>query len=168
MIEGSPIGPCLDGIWASTFVEHAAPPGYLSGGLPARRPGCLLRQGLVIDDTAKTRAVFEINKGINRDPEADVHARMAQEQRRVPFSRMLYVADGHSDIPVFALLNERGGHTLGVYQSASPADLARAAALREEGRVEAVAEADFRPGRPAHRWLMERLDRVADEVPRAG
>ena len=43
MIEGSPIAPHLDGIWANTFVEHAAPPGYLgaSGGSPGagRIPG---------------------------------------------------------------------------------------------------------------------------------
>ena len=47
MIEGSPIGPFLDGIWASTFVEHSAPPGYLSSGRPAHHPGCALRRGRV-------------------------------------------------------------------------------------------------------------------------
>ena len=43
MIEGSPIAPYLDGIWANTLVEHTAPPGYLgrppcpgAGGSPAR------------------------------------------------------------------------------------------------------------------------------------
>ncbi len=30
MIEGSPLAPHLDGIWANTFVEEQAPPGYLS------------------------------------------------------------------------------------------------------------------------------------------
>ena len=164
IVEGSPIAPYLDGIWANTFVEHAAPPGFIAGGGGAVGAGRILRQGYVIDNTTKTRALFEINKGANRDPVIDVHARMPEERRRVPFRQMVYVADGPSDIPTFSLLNDRGGRTLGVYQSGPRGNLPLVEDLLEQGRVQAIAEADFRPGRPARRWLLDALDEIAGEI----
>lgn len=56
----------------------------------------------IIDNTTKTRAVFEINKGVNKYPdEITVNARMAPDDRRIPFDNMVYIADGPSDVPVF-------------------------------------------------------------------
>lgn len=160
MIEGSSIAPHLDGIWANTFLEHAAPPGYLQGASPPPGSRRISRQGLVIDGTTKTRAIFEINKGANVDPRIDVNAPLPDDGRRVPFSQMIYVADGFSDIPAFALLNDRGGRTFGVYPAA-PGDRSLAEGLHEQGRIQGLAEADFRPGRAAHRWLVACLDEIA-------
>ena len=69
MIEGSPVAPFLDGIWANTFVEHSAPPGYLVAPAGASRPGRVLRQGYVIDNTTKTRADLRDQQG--RQPQPD-------------------------------------------------------------------------------------------------
>ena len=66
----------------------------------------------MIDNTSKTRAIFEINKG----PGIDVNARVAEEERRVPIRNMIYIADGPSDVPVFSVVTQLGGRTLGVYQ----------------------------------------------------
>jgi hypothetical protein len=164
MIEGSPIAPFLDGIWASTFVEHAAPPGYLGGTAAAAGAGRIIRPGCVMDHTTKTRAIFEINKGANLDPRLDVHSHLPEGQRRVPFGRMVYVADGPSDIPVFSVLNARGGRTFGVYQAEPSGNFAQVSELLEQGRVQGMAEADFRPGEAAYRWLMGCLDQMAAEV----
>jgi hypothetical protein len=41
------------------------------------------------------------------------------EDRRVPFQNMIYIADGPSDIPVFSLINQFGGRTFAVYQPGS-------------------------------------------------
>jgi hypothetical protein len=164
MIEGSPVAPFLDGIWANTFVEHSAPPGYLTGSAGTWRPGRVLRQGYVIDHTTKTRALFEINKGVNRNPALDVHARMAREQRRVPFRQMVYIADGPSDVPTFAVLNQRGGRTFGVYQTEPTSNYRLVEELHRQGRIRGMAEADFRPGEAAHRWLIDCLDQVAEEL----
>ncbi len=57
--------------------------------------------GYVIDNTTKTRAIFEINKGVNKNPDIDVNAHMPREDRRIPFQNMIYIADGPSDVPVF-------------------------------------------------------------------
>jgi len=164
MVEGSVIAPYLDGIWANTFLEHVAPPRFPHRPKAATRAGGIVRTGYLIDHTAKTRAVFEINKGVNRHPGLDVHAPMAEEQRRVPFGRMVYVADGPSDIPVFSVINERGGRTLGVYQSGPQGNLRQVEELLSQGRIQGMAPADFRPGEPASRWLMDCLDQIAGEI----
>jgi hypothetical protein len=164
MIEGSCIAPEVDGIWANAFIEHIAPPGYLASPPSAAVPDRVRRLGYLIDDTTKTRAVFEINKGSNRDPAVDVNADIPEDQRPVPFSHMIYVADGPSDVPAFSLLNQRGGRTLGVFTGGGDANFERLLGLWERGRIQGLAEADFRPGHPAHDWLMGALKHIADGI----
>ena len=55
-----------------------------------------------IDNTTKTRAIFEINKGIGKIDGIDVNSKIPQELRRVKFENMIYIADGPSDIPAFS------------------------------------------------------------------
>ena len=38
--------------------------------------------GYTIDNTSKTRALFEINKGVGGDVEVNVNSKMTNEQRR--------------------------------------------------------------------------------------
>jgi len=164
MIEGSVIAPHLDGIWANTFIERLAPPGYrdrldVDHGLHP-----IGHIGYMIDNTAKTRAIFEINKGVNKNPAIDVNARMGQEQRRVPIRNMIYIADGPSDVPCFSIVNERGGKTLGVYTTEPKSNFRGVRDLQEQGRIQAMAEADFRPGEAAYLWLMDSLDQIADGI----
>ena len=61
-----------------------------------------------IDNTTKTRAIFEINKGINKKSGLDVNAKMDDDQRRVDFKNMIYIADGPSDVPAFSLIKKNG------------------------------------------------------------
>jgi hypothetical protein len=164
MIEGCPIAPYLDGIWANTFLEHRAPPGYRDQLDVGGGEGRITRLGYQIDNTTKTRAVFEINKGANKIPGLDVNARMSEEQRRVPIRHMVYIADGPSDVPVFSLLNQRGGKTLGVYQTTPRQNFRQVKDLQEQGRIQGLAEADFRPGKAAYLWLMDSLDQIAGEI----
>jgi hypothetical protein len=164
MIEGSCLAPHLDGVWANTFIEQPAPPGYLDtldvtpGDTPIRH------LGYVIDNTAKTRAIFEINKGVNRNPSIDVNARMGEEQRRVPIPHMVYIADGPSDVPVFSILNQQGGKTLGVYTTEPRNNFRQVKDLQEQGRIQGMAKADFREGEAAYLWLMDSLDQIAEEI----
>jgi hypothetical protein len=164
MVEGCCVAPHLDGIWANTFLEHTALPGYLSRLGVAPGAGPITRIGYLIDNTTKTRAVFEINKGANRNPGIDVNARMTEEQRRVPIRHMVYIADGPSDVPVFSVLNERGGRTFGVYQTGPRSNFRQVKDLQEQGRIQGMAEADFRPGEAAHLWLVDCLDQIAGEI----
>lgn len=165
MIEGSPFAPHLDGIWANTFIEEPAPPGYLDTlGVESAGGHPISHLGYIIDNTTKTRALYEINKGVNRNPGIDVNARMPEEQRRVPLRHMIYVADGPSDIPAFSILNRHGGKTLGVYTTEPRNNFRRVKELQEQGRIQGMAEADYREGKAAHLWLMDSLEQIAEEI----
>lgn len=167
MIEGSKMADHIDGIWANDFIEEPAPPGYL-GKLNAPSPDAqITRLGYTMDNTAKTKAVFEINKGVNKDPSVNVNSRMSEEQRRVPMRHMVYIADGPSDIPVFSILNANGGKTLGVYTTEPRNNYREVKSLQDQGRIQGMAEADYTEGSAAYLWLMDSLDQIAEEIVRA-
>ena len=164
MIEGSVFASVIDGAWANTFIEHVAEPGFLDR-LPVSHPPSPISQvGYTIDNTSKTRALFEINKGVNFNPDIDVNARVSGDQRRVPMKNMVYIADGPSDVPAFSILNSAGGRTLGVYNLEPQNNHSKVKALQEQGRIQGMAEADYRPGKPAYLWLMDTVDQIGHEI----
>ena len=77
---------------------------------------------------------------------------------------MIYIADGPSDVPVFSVLNQQGGRTFGVYQTEPRSNFRQVKDLQEQGRIQGMAEADFRPGKAAHLWLMDCLEQIAAEI----
>ncbi|HWC47586.1 MAG TPA: hypothetical protein VG448_01750 [Solirubrobacterales bacterium] len=165
IICGSAVANKLDEIWACEFLETTAPPGYLESGdpLPNENP-TLTDIAYSIDNTTKTRAVFEINKGVNKYPEISVNQKMDEEDRRVPFGNMIYVADGPSDVPVFSIVNRFGGQTLGVYGPDSEEEFRQMADLQEEGRVRGMGPADYRPGTQTTRWLERAVKKIASRI----
>ncbi len=68
------------------------------------------------------------------------------------------------------MLNQRGGRTLGVYQTEPRSNFRLVKDLQEQGRIQGMAEADFRPGEAAYLWLMDCLEQIAGEIggPAAG
>ncbi len=104
MILGSKIASCFDGVWGCEFEEKE-----VDG------ENVLSRIHYVLDDTTKTRAIFEINKGSNIRSDIDLNAYLPKEKRRVPISQMIYVADGPSDVPVFSVIKSGKGKGLVVH-----------------------------------------------------
>ena len=164
MIEGSVFADHVDGVWANTLIETPAQAGYLDQLPVAAAPSPVTHLGFTIDNTAKTRALFEINKGINRNSDVDVNARIGEQERRVPLRHMVYIADGPSDVPCFSILNQNGGKTLGVYTLDPVDNHRRVKQLQAQGRIQGMAEADFRPGKAAYLWLMDSIEQIGYEI----
>ena len=165
MILGSAVAPLIDFVWACEFTELVAPPGY--GGEQGQlfSPEGEIRQLIyTIDNTSKTRAIFEINKGTNKNPSIAVNAKIAQEDRRVPFQNMIYVADGPSDVPVFSIVEANGGRTYAVYRPGSQREFQQAARLLEQGRVDAFGEANYSDGSHTAMWLMHAAEEIAHRI----
>lgn len=159
LIEGSAVGPHMTRIWASEFIDQPPAPGF-DVGSAAGPPGVIEQVGFMMDNTSKTRAVFEINKG----SEVPVNARVAEEDRRIPFQNMIYIADGPSDVPVFSLVMKNGGRNLGVYQPHGRSNFLGVKQLEDEGRVHSTAPADFTVGTQAYLWLTTTLRQIADAI----
>ena len=112
-----------------------------------------------VNFTVKTQKLFNVSKGSWRstlDAAApDVNAKVKHEDLRVPFSNMLYLGDGHSDIAAFALLRQFGGTSMAVYH---PGDAKAEARAREfsvvQGRAHDYFAADYRPGSPLRQAIL--------------
>ena len=92
MIDGSAVRPFVEDVWACEFIEAHHPPGFLNAQselFPRRE---LTALAYAIDNTSKTRALFEINKGSNKRPEIHVNSHLPAEMRRVPFLFKLLLA----------------------------------------------------------------------------
>ena len=166
MIKGSKIASYLDGVWGCEFIEEVAMPGYLTGEqhqLMKAEPE-LKQIGYFLDDTTKTRAIFEINKGVNKYSDITVNSRIPFGQRRVPFTNMVYVADGPSDIPVFSLLKQYGGRTYAVYRPQSEAHFESVYQLQRQERIEACGPADYADGTQTSMWIVRTIKDIASRI----
>jgi hypothetical protein len=166
MIRGSAIAAHVDGIFGCEFVENPLPPGFKRQPELAVEDGsCEIAQiGVMVDNTIKTRFIFEINKGSNKHPEIDVNASMPHEDRRIPVANMIYVADGPSDVPVFSVVRRMGGKTYAVYDPESPEEFAQNDRLLQSGRIHAYGPADYRAGSSTALWLGMHLEQMAERI----
>jgi hypothetical protein len=168
MIEGSRIAPYVDGIWACEFVEGTGKPHYLDPGqkelFDQSSPGYITDVAYVIDNTTKTRALFEINKGSNKHPEIMVNSTLTPENRRVPFQNMIYIADGPSDIPAFSIVNQYGGRTFAVYEPRDLNQFRQVNRLQQENRVQGIGEANYEGGSLTAFWITDAVDQIATKI----
>jgi hypothetical protein len=116
--------------------------------------------GLAVDNTIKTRFIFEINKGCNKNSSLDVNASVPHELRRVPFDQLIYVADGPSDVPVFAVVKQMGGKTYAVYDPEDEDEFAQTCNLVESGRVHNNGPADYSPRSSTSIWMKQKVREI--------
>jgi len=163
VIRGSLVAPWIETVWGCELLEATFVPG--TGGLvEIPHPGAVTEIAATMDNTTKTRALFEISKGVNKHPEVNVNQRMAETDRRVPLSHMIYVADGPSDVPAFSVVKKGGGKALAVYRSHDSDSFNQARRLQEDQRVDHFAEADYRDGSNAAMWILSNLQDMAEGV----
>lgn len=120
--------------------------------------------GYTIDNTTKTRAIFEISKGVNIDPRINVNSKMSREQRRVDIKNMIYIADGPSDVPAFSVVKQYGGATFAIYPSGDMSAFKQVEQLRKDGRIDMFAEADYSENRTAHMWICNKIREIAERI----
>jgi hypothetical protein len=70
-----------------------------------------------MDETMKTRSLFEISKGSFLDPDHAVNRRVADADLWAPFENIVYIGDGDTDVPSLSLVRSQGGLGVAVYNS---------------------------------------------------
>jgi len=69
-----------------------------------------------INYTTKTQYIFRINKGVlNYYDDSRVNEFIEHSKRPVPFSRLIYLGDGDTDISCMRLVKEQGGCSIAVF-----------------------------------------------------
>jgi len=81
----------------------------------------------------------------------------------VPFEHMIYIADGPSDVPAFAVMRQNHGTGYAVYDPANP-PAAPGGPAAPDGRDDHFGPADYRPGSPTSDWLTLQVQRIAAEI----
>ena len=161
IIQGSKISPFVEDIFACEFIESPLPPNFMSQtefSLPLDLE--ISQVGMTVDNTIKTRCIFEINKGSNKNSSIDVNTFIPHEDRRVPIDQMIYVADGPSDVPVFTVVKQMGGKTYAVYDPANEEEFEQSCDLVERSRVHNNGPADYRPTSPTSIWMKQKVKEI--------
>ena len=163
MIRGSQINEFVEDIWGCEFIETP----ILSKMVlttTVEESNEIKQTGYLIDNTSKTRAIFEINKGSNKYDYIDVNSCMNKDDRRVPFEHMIYIADGPSDVPVFSVLQQYGGKTFAIYPAGDQKAFTQVDSLRKDRRIDMYAEANYSEGTMAYMWLTSKTLEIADAI----
>lgn len=162
MIDGTSIRPKVKGVWASGFIEAPAAPGYDQKSEPGT--GVISQVAGLLDNTTKTRAIFEINKGVNVNEKIRVNDAIPEDERRVPIRNMIYIADGPSDVPSFSVIKKNGGLAVAVYDPSDDKRFEQVVELAESDRVDYYGEADYRESSETMRWLKLHIEKIADRI----
>lgn len=101
----------------------------------------------IVSFTDKTRYLFHVSKGIVGPEFAgkpfEVNRKVPAEKLRVPMNQMIFVGDGHTDVPCFSLVRDSGGVAFGVYDPERQDRWGRAWGFIEDNRVSNLVPADY-------------------------
>ena len=130
IIEGSAISGEFKEIYASEFY-------YDEAGKP-------VWPKLTVNFTAKTQFVYRINKGVlDVSDDKTLNDSMPDDSKRVPFTNMVYMGDGLSDVPCMKMMRAYGGQAIAVYQESNRMGVED---LLAKGRVDFIFPADYSEG----------------------
>lgn len=148
MIEGTSIAKHFHKIYASAFLYDPNGEAYW----PA----------VAINYTNKTQFIFKINKGIETVYDSTlVNEFQPRETRPVPFSRMIFIGDGLTDIPSMRLVHIMGGHAIAVYDATRDDKREDMMKLIREKRVNYVCEAKYTPQAKINNLVYSIIDKIA-------
>lgn len=97
---------------------------------------------LAINYTQKTQYFFRISKGVY-DANDDIGVNEKKPDRRIPYSNMVYIGDGMTDIPSMIIVKNNGGKSIAVYPEGKEDKVQD---LYSDGRVNYVCAADYKEG----------------------
>lgn len=150
MVEGSSIGKYFKKIFACSFLYN--------------NNDVAVWPGRVVNCTSKTQYLFRINKGIDDDTDTvKLNEYVSHEDRPVPFSRMIYIGDGTTDVPCMRLVKEQGGHSIAVYKPKARKSKATADKLFADHRVNFIAPAVYTAGSPLETLVERIIDKCASD-----
>ena len=122
----------------------------------------------IVSFTDKTRYLFHISKGLIGPKYAnqpfEVNRLIPSDKIRIPFSQMIFVGDGYTDIPCFSLVKKEGGQAIAVYDPHNRDKWGRAWGFVEDNRVTNLAPTDYRKSSSLNHSLIMAISVIAQRM----
>ena len=118
---------------------------------------------VVINDTSKTQYIFRINKGIE-DISQSINEYMPESERSIPFSNMIYIGDGLTDVPCMTVTKNNGGYALAVHKPNSPNSVSTCRELAKANRIDYFAPANYEKGKKLEKIVNLILDVIIAKI----
>lgn len=149
MIEGCPIAKAFKHVYASKYVYD--------------ENDVAIWPAVGVNYTTKTQYLFRINKGVfNHWDDERINRFIPDDERPIPFERMIFLGDGDTDVPTMKMMHTKGGFSIAVYDPENtPRDTNKIHRLISEDRVNFVAAADYREGSPVDLIVKGLIGRIA-------
>lgn len=145
IIEGCSISKYLTKIFASEFLYNAE-------GVP-------VWPAVAINYSSKIQYIYRIHKGVEDISEhTQLNRKMPDDQKRIPFSNMVYIGDGLTDVPSMKLTRLNGGYSIGVYQNEEENNY-----LVDDDRVSFFVPADYSEGTEMDKAVKAIIKRISAE-----
>ena len=122
-----------------------------------KKSGEVIWPKLAINYTQKTQFFFRISKGVF-DTTDDDSVNQKVGSRRIPYSNIVCIGEGLTDVPAMLIAKNNGGRSIAVYQKGQEA---KVMALKDEGRVNFLALADYSAGRRLEKILHLIINSIA-------
>jgi len=148
MIEGTEIADNFERIYACSYLYNV--------DNIAKWPA------ISVNYTNKTQFLFRINKGILDVYDPKVNDYMKEEEKNIPFSNMIYLGDGETDIPCMKLVKNFGEKSKAVYDSMDRKKVSEK--MYKEGRITFYSEADYRENEKLEIYVKEYIKEIADKL----
>jgi phosphoglycolate phosphatase-like HAD superfamily hydrolase len=97
-------------------------------------------------NTEKTSYLYYLSKGVDSDKEKDLmfaYSNVSNEQLRIPLTQVIYVGDGASDAPCFAVVNQHNGTGIGLYKQNDTQEWSEQDKIDVNQRVANIAPPDY-------------------------
>jgi len=129
----------------------------------AYNQGNAVKPATAVNYTNKTQHLFRINKGIfNYWQNNELNS--YTPEKYIPFSRMIYIGDGETDVPCMKMVTSQGGHAIAVYNPDKPKARAVALDLYHHNRADFIARTDYSKGSEIEEIVQNLIDRIASEM----
>jgi len=118
---------------------------------------------VIVNDTLKTQFIFRINKG-KESLHENINLHMPVALRPIPFQNILYLGDGLTDVPCMTVIRKNGGYALAVFKPGDSKGLRTCKKLLKAGRVDFIAEADYRSKKELERLVKLLLNSIVEGI----
>ena len=144
----------LHTVMLSMFAKSAGVYIYDANGIP-------IWPANVVNYTSKTQYIFRINKGCcDINDNKSINSYIKEEERPVPFSNMVFIGDGETDIPAMKMVKVNGGHSIAVYKPTKKDAKTKAKELIKDNRVNMITQADYQENSMIDKYIKALINKI--------